>query len=607
MFLFLGTLATVIHSMQQEGKELIEINEDRDLRECPICFSEYSWSYVINEEKEKEIEREFVRPVVLNCFHYLCEHCAQTMEDEAKPCPICLNPCRINSIPFELHVYNTYHPYLDRKQTQCAKCSIEFKRDEEVIKDACPHKHMFHDPCLNQLIIAKGENTKCPICKSSIKIESDIIHELNPRPDPEGDQDAQNRGMSELMNAALNNQIASVKLLIEKGADVNAKYEGCTPLMYACSKEIAKLLIEKGADVNAQAADGGTATSGQGGGGTALMGASRGGDTDLVQFLLEQGANVNAKDKTGWTALLLGIAPDKIEIAKILIEKGADVNAQNEHGYTALMSAIICDDMQLVKLLLANNAKVNIQRRDGKTALMCAVDNGNPKIVKMLVKAHADFNTQDEYGAAALMLSESKQDSELLKKYINKKLIAAAGSGNKKSIKLFINSGADVNAIDDSIGSGDTALIRASRKGEKGAVKLLLAKNADVNARNNNGDTALMLALKYNHQAVVKLLINSKADVNIANFCGDTPLLYASIQGNIEAVGLLLVRGANVNARDNNGNTALLRAQDWQIAKLLLDAGVDVNAINNSGYTALMIASKYGNNAVVYVLSRIQE
>ena len=147
------------------------------------------------------------------------------------------------------------------------------------------------------------------------------------------------------------NPVEIVELLIENGADVNAKDRiGSTPLHHAETMQIAKLLIAKGGDVNAKDKDGDTP----------LHHAAS--DKEITKVLIENGADVNAKNEEGLTALheasfSFADVDVAVEIVELLIAKGADVNAQDDDGSTPLDAAIDGDITETADLLRKHGGK----------------------------------------------------------------------------------------------------------------------------------------------------------------------------------------------------------------------------------------------------------
>ena len=136
--------------------------------------------------------------------------------------------------------------------------------------------------------------------------------------------------LDDLMFAAAHGRIITVKLLLESGADVNArsKMYDSTALGIAVTNRqinVIQALVDKGADVN------GRCIRGQ----TALAYAAGTGDLDLVTALLEAGADVNIKDATGATPLMWAVGAGHVAVVRALLGAGADANARDSNGYTA--------------------------------------------------------------------------------------------------------------------------------------------------------------------------------------------------------------------------------------------------------------------------------
>ncbi len=161
-------------------------------------------------------------------------------------------------------------------------------------------------------------------------------------------------GNTPLRFAVRSGNLAEVKILLKKGADVNAKDETyfMTPLHYATvygHKEIVELLIEKGADVNAKDENDFTP----------LHYATVYGHKEIVELLIEKGADVNAKDETYFmTPLHYATVYGHKEIVELLIEKGADVNAKDETYFmTPLHCAAASGHKEIVELLIEKGAE----------------------------------------------------------------------------------------------------------------------------------------------------------------------------------------------------------------------------------------------------------
>ena len=168
--------------------------------------------------------------------------------------------------------------------------------------------------------------------------------------------------------------------MLENGGDPNvATLNGLTPLNAAALRgdvDAMRLLIDKGAHVDAK----------NGAGATALMGAARNGSGGAVQLLLESGADARARTKLGETALGNAAGAGSAEAVKLLLDRGADVNSRNDRGYSPLMLAAGSDavNAEVVKLLIGKGADTSFAADYDETARILASKRGDTEVTRLL-------------------------------------------------------------------------------------------------------------------------------------------------------------------------------------------------------------------------------
>jgi ankyrin repeat protein len=177
-------------------------------------------------------------------------------------------------------------------------------------------------------------------------------------------------------------------------------------------------------------------------------------DISRVKHLLDQGLDVNAKNKNGWSALMVAASRGKVEMLNLLLEKGAAVDAKNDQGQTPLIFAAHWGHANVVRRLIEQGANVNLQMNDGWTALIDSISMERTAAAKLLITSGADMNLKAKNGWTALM--------------------AAAYTNNVEIVNLMIENGADVNARDD---MARTALAVAKMRGHQAVVNLLRQPN----------------------------------------------------------------------------------------------------------------------------------
>ena len=168
--------------------------------------------------------------------------------------------------------------------------------------------------------------------------------------------------------------------------------------------------------------------------GKQLLKASVQGDDESVRHLLQAGADPDAKDEDGYTALMLAIIWNHFGVVEQLLQFGADSNVKSKNkASTALMTAAYWGLSKVVRHLLQSDADPDAKNVYGETALMMAARKGRSKIVRDLLNAGANPNLKFErFGLTALMM--------------------AAWYGDEESVRYLLESGAEPSVKDEYIG-----------------------------------------------------------------------------------------------------------------------------------------------------------
>ena len=392
-----------------------------------------------------------------------------------------------------------------------------------------------------------------------------------------------------LVDICRNGDLEALKLLLDAGADVNAREDGesgQTPLLAACcwyKPDIVRALIAAGADVNA--AENNIRHY------SPLHYASsfeyRDGYSEIVRALIAAGADLNAKTDDGMTPLMM---TESLEVAKVLIEAGADLEAKDDEGSTALLYAHGYRGELIQLALIEAGADVNVQDKYGMTPLIQAASEGELEALQALIRAGANVNavySEEELRKTALMFAISGGWS------------APSKTVRLKAVRMLIAAGADVNAKD---AEGKTALMYACEYGFANIVRALLkaGAGAEVKARTAGGWTAWLYAFCNQSKRTMERLVQAGAeeviDVAAKDRLDRTPLLLASECGQQAAMRVLIEAGADVNAKDKLfGMTPLMYAcekRNAEAVQMLIAAGADVNAKDEDGRTALDMTRK---------------
>lgn len=319
---------------------------------------------------------------------------------------------------------------------------------------------------------------------------------------------------------------------------------------------------------------------------TALMVAGLFGLKAIAQLLLDKGANLEAKDNYGMTALSWAARADQAAVVELLLDKGADPDAKDSRdGNTPLIFAIRAGYTDVARLLLDKGADFETMDTDPDDCmepLTWAAKEGREAIVRMLLDKGAGLGAKNQHNLTPLSM--------------------AARGGYEAIVRLLLDRGADFEVAGT---SGSTPLALAAQYGHEAVIELLLGKGADLEKKNKGGSTALSQAASFGRLAVIGLLLDKGADLESKNVDGQTSLSYAAKYGHEPVAELLLDRGADLETKDMAGRTPLSWAAGegkMAMVKLLLDRGANHEAKDTAGQTPLSWAVKNKREAVVELL-----
>ena len=232
-------------------------------------------------------------------------------------------------------------------------------------------------------------------------------------------------GATAIHHSAQNGHIATLRLLVDQGANVDAPTkDGRTALHYSAQRghhEATLLLLDRGANTNATTIVGGTA----------LHYSAVWGRTATVELLLGRGAKIDAATEDGKTALHCSAERGHDETLQLLLGRGANINAATNRGETALHHSAERGYTGTVHLLLGRGANIDAVTEDGETALLCSAVRRNDETIQLLLNRGANINA----AAKALRCPPGQRYGEALQLLPDED--ANIDTGNAGSDELF--------------------------------------------------------------------------------------------------------------------------------------------------------------------------
>jgi uncharacterized protein len=378
-----------------------------------------------------------------------------------------------------------------------------------------------------------------------------------------------------------------VRMLLAQGADPALQTSTGEAALHTAAMagraDVCKMLLEAGCNPDVRNSSGVTP----------LVRAVDQGHMQVVELLHKQwGAELSMTDSDGGTLLHLTAATGQRRLIEYLVQNGVDVNAATREAVTPLRIALQMGNAAAAQTLLEHDADTTVVDTNGDNLLIEAVREGLYSVVEQLLhKQTIDVNATTANGGTTLHIAAFKDRTD-----------AAA---------LLLQHGA---AVDTPAVNGSTPLLVAATFSSAELVQLLLDAGADVTARHIVGVTALHSAAENSkHPEVLQLLLqHSHAAAMLdtladeCDCCGKrTAVMICDQPAHLK---LLLAAGADVHVTTDRGNTALhvaaVHKHPAPVLCLLIKAGVDLHAVNNDGKTAAQVAAESGNTLAAALLTR---
>lgn len=312
-----------------------------------------------------------------------------------------------------------------------------------------------------------------------------------------------------------------------------------------------------------------------------LLGAVYNQDAEMINLLIIAGADPNAQDVSGFSALMFAVSTGNEAIVDYLLDQGANPDATDESGYNALIYSILYDHSHIFFRLLPITHNVDHQNNEGHTALFLVAQSGDTSMAQALIDQGSDLHLQDEAGMQALH--------------------HAVAFGHFYMTDMLIFYGADVNARDH---GGATPLHLAAFYGQDEIAGLLMEMGGQPNPKDKQGNTPLMAATANYQLQTVWYLIESGADLSVHNDEGHTALSLAMTLGDDQILDLILSYDFVDYPSSEKMQNALAEAYHQKnrdlVNRMIAIPGVDPRGLYFSEISALS-GLEFNDNELMYV------
>ncbi|XP_020579830.1 ankyrin-3-like [Phalaenopsis equestris] len=334
------------------------------------------------------------------------------------------------------------------------------------------------------------------------------------------------------------------------------------------------------------------------------------GEMEKVREVLERSdpawGSANSSDTNGQSLLHLAIASSRADLVQLILEFGADVEARSRTGQSPLETAAAAGETLIAELLLARGASTERSIGSPMGPIHLAAAGGHTELLRLLLLKGAAPDAATADGRTSLHLAAALQRRECAELLLSAgtradvlggpanetPLHLAAAAGDEATTRLLISSGC-AGLREARNGAGKTAFDVAAEEGQRRLFDLLKAGEGLATAA-RSGDV----------RAVVRA-IEMGAAVDGKDGFGWTALMRAGFKGRVEIMKVLIEKGASLDARDEAGYTALhcaAEAGQVEAVEVLVKRGADVELKTGKGKTALEIATTLGYTGIVRIL-----
>ncbi|KAJ0106923.1 hypothetical protein J7T55_011018 [Diaporthe amygdali] len=463
--------------------------------------------------------------------------------------------------------------------------------------------HMQQDSLLHVQIVTHLDLCEMKIERSVSTVVSEVKSTANSSPGPS------------LHEAAKNGDVRSLRKLLRPGsaADVNElDDEDRSALHYASNSLIAEKLINAGSEIDVEDAEGYTP----------LHRAVAERRIDVVWLLLVHDAKTDIRDDDGKTpmghakgcpaaewmlrhgpsnSLLRAVEANRADVVEALINAGADKEVRDENDFVALIVATLRGSWDAARVLIEQGVDLDVYGDMGNGVLHMAAHRAPAEFMGYLLDKGLPINYQNHWGGTPL-------------------LEAAERDNRDETIALLLERGADPEPRNN---AGYTPLQLAARSGKMNVVKMILSRMREREllgpsypSKPGAGSWYPLAEASYHtHPECVRLLLAAGSELNIRNDERNTPLHlvvwptneHREVDDQTEILHLLLDHGASIDAKGHDEMTPLALACRWNslpLVQMLIDAGAELDSISwhgrgadrEFGYTSLMLSVAFGGD-----------